>query len=505
SPAKKVIEKLLGDRIGDYKLIVVSSAEPYTHGYYKDKITVVRGAGGLITAMEPIIKLNGGLWIAHGRGASDKEVVNEEDKIKMPPGRRQYTLKRLWITKRNLLGWYYGLCNEALWPLCHSVFERPIFRQGDWEAYTAVNQQYADAVLKEIDPDHKEKVVVWIHDYHLALVPQMLREKYPDIIVGHFWHVPWPVAEIFRIFPWDRQVLEGMLGNQLIGFSRHSHCRNFLTSVSKTLEAKVDFDNLTITYNDRVTYVRHFPISIDYQAISYASQKSKRFGKSHIKQIVTGRYEFLSFGVERIDYIKGVVERIKAIDRFLEKYPEYQERFVHINVLQPSRTILKRYEQLDQEIETLIETVNFKYATSNWQPIHVIKETQTPTELYSLYKSANLMMVTSLAESMNLVAKEYVTAGPADGALILSEQTGAADELQDALIVNPYDIEQLADTIKRALEMPKDERKQRMEKLQAAVSKNNVYQWASKFLNNLIDINSHLDLKSESGNNTPTS
>jgi alpha,alpha-trehalose-phosphate synthase [UDP-forming] len=493
--AKQQFQKLLGDRISEYKIIVVSSAEPYIHGYYKDKRVVNRAAGGLITALEPILRVNKGLWVAHGRGAADREVVDVNDRIKMPPGRALYTLRRIWISKKNLLGWYYGFSNEALWPLCHNVFERPTFRQNDWEAYKTVNQQYADAVLNEVG-DNK-KVIVWVQDYQLALVPKLLRDKRPDLIIGQFWHTPWPLADIFKICPWAHDILEGMLGSQLIGFQRNSYCRNFLTSISKILEAKVDMDTMTITYNDQLTYVRQFPISVDSQAIAQASQKNKKFGKSYIKQIVTGHYECLSLGVERLDYTKGLPERIKAIDRFLEKYPEYQEKFVHINVLVPSRTLIKRYEDLDREIETLIENVNFKYATANWQPIHIIKDSLSPNEIYSLYKSADIMLVTSLADGMNLVAKEYVVAGPDAGALILSEQAGAADELQDSFIVNPYDVEQLADAIKRVLELSKDERKQRMEKMHNIVLQHNVYQWASRFLNDLLDINSHLELKTD--------
>jgi alpha,alpha-trehalose-phosphate synthase [UDP-forming] len=494
---RRTIGKILDDRLSDHMFIVVSQAEPYIHNYVKDVVKTTRGTGGLVAAMEPLLKANKGLWIAHGRGAADREVVDEHDKIKMPPGKKAYILKRIWVNKKNYRGWYYGFSNEALWPLCHNVFERPTFRQSDWEAYVEVNQQFADAILAETEG---KKAVVWIQDYHLALVPQMLKDKRPDLMVGYFWHIPWPLADTFRICPWSKEVLEGMLGNELIGFQRHTYCRNFLTSVSKELEAKVDFDAMTVTYNNKTSYIRHFPISIDYQAVRQSSEKNKKFGKSYIKQTVTGRYEYLSVGVDRIEYTKGLPERIKAIDRFLEKYPEYQEKFVHINILVPSRTLIKRYEDLDRELETLIENVNFKYATANWQPIHTIKESLPPSEVYKYYKSANVAMVTSLADGMNLVAKEYVAAGPDDGVLILSEQTGAADELHDALIVNPYDIERLADSIKLALEMPRDERKRRMEALRTVVAENNVYTWASRFIHNIFDINSHLELRTENGN-----
>jgi alpha,alpha-trehalose-phosphate synthase [UDP-forming] len=487
-------ESLMKDRLKNKMLVVLSTTEPYVHNYVKDEIKVTRSAGGVITALEPIIKLNKGLWISHARGTADKEMVDANDRVKMPPGAPNYTLRRLWLTKKNLRGWYYGFANQALWPLCHNVFERPLFNQSDWDSYIDVNKQFADAALQEVED---KQAVIWIQDYQLALVSKMIKEKRPDLVVGTFWHIPWPGADTFKICPWDKQILEGMLGNQLIGFQRHSYCRNFLTSVSKTLEAKVDFDNLTVTYNNHVTYVRHFPISIDYKAVSKSTERNKKYGKSFIKQYLTGKYEYLSLGVERLDYTKGLPERIKAIDRFLEKYPEYHEKFVHVNILVPSRTLIKRYEDLDREMETLIENVNFKYATANWQPIHIIKHTLPPSQVYSFYKSANLTMVTSLADGMNLVAKEYVTAGPDDGALILSEQAGAADELHDALIVNPYDIEGLSENIKIALEMPKEERKLRIQKMREAVRNNNVYKWAGKFIEDLVEIDSHHELKSE--------
>jgi alpha,alpha-trehalose-phosphate synthase [UDP-forming] len=493
--SKRTIGKLLDERLSDYTFVVVSQAEPYQHDYVKDTVKVKRTTGGVINVMEPLLKLNNGLWVAYGRGTADKEVVDENDRVKMPPGKKQYGLRRIWVSKRNIRGWYYGFSNEALWPLCHSVFERPTFRQADWDAYWDVNQQFADATLKEVEG---KKSFVWVQDYQLSLVPQMIKQKRPDLIVGHFWHIPWPVSDIFKICPWDKTILEGMLGNDLIGFQRHAYCRNFLTCVSKTLEAKVDFDALTVTYNDHVTHVRHFPISIDYQAVAQTAQRTKKFGKSFIKKNINTRgYEYLSIGVERLDYIKGLPERIKAIDRFLEKYPEYQEKFVHVNILVPSRTLIKRYEELDREIENLVENVNFKYATATWQPIHLIKEALQPSEVFSYYKSSNVALVTSLADGMNLVAKEYIAACPDDGALVLSEQAGAADELQDALIVNPYDVEQMADMIKLALEMPKEERKQRIEKMRNLVSEHNVFEWAGRFIHNIFDINSHLELRSE--------
>ena len=482
---QKSLSAFMAERLKEYQFLLVSQAEPYVHSYDKDGIKVQRGAGGVITAMEPILKLTKGLWVVYGRGSADKAVVDVNDKVRVPPQRSSYTLKRIWISKKNLLGWYYGFSNQTLWPLCHNVFERPLFSKQDWQSYIEVNRQFADSVLVETA---EKKSVVWIQDYQMALAPKMIREKNPDLIIGHFWHIPWPVADMFKVCPWAKELLEGMLGNQLIGFQRVAYCKNFLASVAKMLEAKVDHDAMTVTYNNRITYVRAYPISIDYQAIASGSVKNKKFGKSYIAKNVTGKYEFLSLGVERLDYTKGVLERILAIDRFLEKYPEYIEKFVHLNILVPSRTLIKRYEQLDGDVETLIENVNFKYATTNWQPIHLIKESLRPQELYNFYKSAHVTQVTSLADGMNLVAKEYIAAGPDDGVLILSDQTGAADELVDAVLVNPYDIEQMADAIKRALDMPKNDRKARMLKMREIVAKQNVYRWAGKFLADIVDL-----------------
>ena len=489
------IKKVLTDRIQDYNLIVASAAEPYTHGYSKDKITVNRGTGGVITAFEPLFRLNGGTWIAHGRGSADKEVVDENNTIKMPPGKDEYSLKRLWVSKNNLKGWYYGFSSQALWPLFHNVFERPQFNLSDWQSYNSVNEQFADSIIEVAQASGQKKPLVWVQDYQLALVPQMLRQKNPDLAVALFWHIPWPTADTFKICPWDKEIIEGMLGSQLIGFQRHTYCKNFLASVAKTLEAKVDFDALTVTYNNRVTYIRHFPISIDYNTYSkYGS--TKKSGKTFIKSTVSAHYEYLSMGAERVEYTKGLLERMHGIDRFLEKYPEYIEKYMHINVLVPSRSYIEKYDRYNREIMSLIENINFKYATANWQPIHVIDHAIDPATLSAFYHSANIMLVTSLADGMNLTAKEYIAAGPKDGMLILSDQAGAIDELPEAVIINPYDIEMIADSIKIALEMPKEERESRMQKMRETVQRKTVFDWAAKFLNELVNITTHLEVSS---------
>jgi trehalose-6-phosphate synthase len=483
---KGSIEKLQQDRFGGRVLIVASSAEPYIHTYVGDDIKVTRSVGGVVTALEPILEATKGIWVAHGQGPADQAVVNEQGRIKVPPKHSSYTLRRLSISKKDLKGWYYNFSNETLWPLCHTVFERPVFNENDWRTYEKVNRHYAEAILQEIEG---KQAIVWLQDYHLALAARYIREKRPDVFVSQFWHIPWPISTIFQICPWRKEILEGLLGNHLLGFQRNTYSHNFLDSVAKTLEAKVDFDAMTVTYKDHVTHVRAFPISIDYQSLSRSSKRSKSFGKTYLKKFIgTTKYDHVALGIERVDYIKGLPERIRAIDRFLEKYPDYQEHFVYLSILIPSRILIPRYEELNKEIEALIEHVNFKYQTPTWQPIHTIRRPMTTRELNSFYKSAHMTMVTSLADGMNLVAKEYVAAGPDDGVLILSNQAGAAKELTDAVLINPYDIERLADSIKNVLEMPKEDRMKRMARMREIVAKQNVYRWAGKFLLELLDL-----------------
>lgn len=482
---KNSIEKLLEERLKDYTVVIASEAEPYQHNYEPQGIKMQRSAGGVVTALEPILEATRGLWIGHGRGSADQETVDEHNKMKCPPKEKKYTLRRIFISKKDLKGWYYGSANEMLWPLCHNVFVRPGFVEADWKSYEKVNREYAEAILEEVKD---KKALVWIQDYHLALLPKMLRDKRPDLIIAQFWHIPWPTSNLFQILPWKKEILEGLLGCNMLGFQVPSHALNFLHSVGKTMEAKVDYDNETVTFKDAVTAIKSFPISIDYAGVSSSAKRTSKFGKPFIRKHLASSYKYLALGIERIDYIKGLPERIRAIERFLEKYPEYHGQFTYLSIAIPTRKMIKRYEDLNKEIEILADKVNFKFGNHLWQPINFLNTPFTASEVNSFYKSSDLMFVTSLADGMNLVAKEYVAAGPKDGALILSEQTGAAKELTDAIIVNPYDIERMADTIKMAIEMPAAEKRERMEKMRVIVAKNNVYRWAGKFLHALMDL-----------------
>jgi len=485
---KNSLAELVKRRIGDRDFYVVFQDEPYRHTKTSRGIVSNRSVGGVIAALEPIIRTTNGLWIAWGRGDADRLVVDANDRIKLPPDNPQYNLWRIWLSKKEVDEWYYGFANSALWPLAHIAHVRPEFKKTEWETFKKVNLSFARIAAEAAtgkDP------LFWVHDYQLALVPQYLRERRPDVTIGFFWHIPWPVREIFRICPWRKEILEGLLGADLLGFHIGSYVRAFLASVAHELEAKVDFDANTVEYRGRTTRVGAFPISVDYGGIEDQAISGQDRGRDLIRELVPSPHRVLAFSADRLDYTKGILERLRATDRFLEKYPEYKGQFVFLMVVSPSRTLVPAYQNLRRDVLELAEKINFKYTVDVWWPIHLIERSFSPSDIYSLYRNADLAVVSSLHDGMNLVAKEYVAAAhPKRGRLILSEFAGAAKELTDAFLVNPYDTEQFADTIKTALEIPLKEREARMQSLKTQVRDKNVYRWAGKFLTELTDVKS---------------
>ncbi|MFA5389057.1 MAG: trehalose-6-phosphate synthase [Candidatus Omnitrophota bacterium] len=472
------LRDLVRAKLGEKAFFVVSNREPYMHVI--DEMTgspkCVRPASGVVTAIDPILRACGGTWIAHGSTEADRNFVNSKNKLGVPVEDNRYILKRVWLTKKEEEGYYYGFSNEGLWPLCHVTHTRPIFRESDWQMYKEVNRKFAENVLEELpakDP------FVFIQDYHFTLLGKMIKEKRPDASVALFWHIPWPNPEVFAICPYYHEILEGMLGCDLIGFHVQNHCNNFLDTVNRLTECRVDTEKFSVVRNNKETFIRSFPISVD----GFMSGASARFDKNEINKI---REEYdlqdkiIGVGVDRIDYTKGIIERILAIDRFLEKYPQYRNKFVFIQLASPSRTHIKRYHELIAEIDELVEKKNWKYSDGNWKPIIYLKRHFSPEEIRPYYELADLCIVSSLHDGMNLVAKEYI-ASKADlsGALILSKFTGAARELTDAVPVNPYSIEEFADAIKSAIDMPEEDRKKRMENMRNIIHENNIYKWAA--------------------------
>jgi alpha,alpha-trehalose-phosphate synthase [UDP-forming] len=477
------LKDLIQAKLSDNAFFVVSNREPFMHVTCPEtqKPQVFRPASGVVSAIDPILRALGGMWVAHGSGDLDKKFVNSKNKLGVPPGNEHYILKRVWLTKKEEAGYYYGFANEGLWPLCHITHTRPVFREKDWKMYKKVNQKFADEILEELPA---KEPFIWIQDYHFTLLAKMIKEKRPDATIALFWHIPWPTPEAFDICPYQQEILNGMLGCDLIGFHVQNHCNNFLDTVNRLTECRVDMEKFSIVRDDKETLVKAFPISIDTKAPTPKTEEI-----NEINDKLKLKDKIVAVGVDRIDYTKGITERLLAIDRFLEKYPQYKNKFVFIQLAAPSRTHIARYQELTEEIDGLTNKINKKYSNNTWKPIIYLKKHFSSEEVYSYYNLANICIVSSLHDGMNLVAKEYVSAkSDQDGVLILSRFTGAARELNDALQINPYSIEEFADTIKEAVEMPPDERKQRITNMQQIINENNIYKWAGSIISELTSL-----------------
>lgn len=475
-------------KLGDRPLFVVSNREPYMHMRNGKDIECIVPASGLITALEPILNACGGTWVAQGSGDADRETVDANDRIRVPPEEPKYTLRRVWIDKDLNEGFYSGFSNEGLWPLCHIAHTRPIFRAKDWADYKAVNQEFARAVAEELDG--VENPYILIQDYHFALLPRMIKELRPDAKIAIFWHIPWPNPESFGICPWRKEVLQGMLGADILGFHTQFHCNNFIETVDRYLESRVDYEHFTINREGHTTLIKPFPISIKFDAKPADNVLNAQAKESLLKEHGLNA-QFIGVGVDRLDYTKGLLERFRAVESLFELDPSYIGKFTFVEIGAPSRTMIPKYKQFIDEVVAEVERINNKYKTNNWQPIQLLMKHHSHQVITQFYQAADLCLVTSLHDGMNLVAKEYIAARHDDqGVLILSQFTGAARELQDALIVNPYDIGQTSKAIKSALEMPQDEQTKRMQQMRETVQSNNIYRWAGDLVGQMTQVRS---------------
>ena len=478
--SKQRLEEVAQTRLGGAKLIVVANREPYVHRYRDGEVEWIRPAGGLTTALDPVMQACGGVWVAHGSGDADAEVCDENGRVGVPPDDPSYLLRRVWLTKEEEEGYYYGFANSTLWPLCHQVFCRPTFEPSDWETYRRVNQTFAEAVLEEA---RGGPALVFVQDYHFALLPRLLKDARPDLVVAQFWHIPWPNTEKFVVCPWANDLLDGMLGNDLLGFHTQGDCNNFLDCVDRTLECRIDRERFAVTRGGQDTTVRPFPISVDpgladeylgddWERRAFAIRKKYRLGNRP-----------LIVGVDRVDYTKGIPERLRGLARLLEKHPELKGKFHFVQVGAPSRTHLTAYRDLTEEVNDLAEKINWEHGSDSWRPVVFLNEHYGPKDIFVLYRMAAGCVVSSLHDGMNLVAKEFVTArGDDQGVLVLSKFTGAARELHEAVQVNPFDVEQMADGLHAALTMPPEEQERRMRRMRAQVEDNNIYRWAGTLL-----------------------
>lgn len=482
---RESLHDLVRNKLAEYRFIVVSNREPYIHQWFGDQIVCGVPASGLTVALDPVMRACGGTWIAHGSGDADREVVDSQNKVSVPPQEPKYTLRRIWLTKEEEDGYYYGFANEAIWPLCHFCYTRPIFNESDWSVYKRVNEIFAQVVLEEVG---NEKAFVFVQDYHLTLLPRLIKEGNPDIVVVQFWHIPWPNPEAIRICPWHEEILHGLLGNDLLGFQVRYFCNNFLDTIDWAIEARVDRERHEVSRGGKKTVVQPFPISIDFAQLSHQAQQPEVDEEmNRLRRQLGLSREFIGIGIDRVDYTKGIPDRLRAIDRFFEKYPDYRGQLVFVQVGVPSRIHIRAYKSVHAEIETLVEEINWKYASGHWRPIIYLRRHHLPLTMMALHRMAHFCIVSSLHDGMNLVAKEFVASRfDEDGVLILSPFTGAARELTDALLVNPYATDHLAEAIRRALEMRPRERRRRMRRMRSVLQENNIYKWAEDIITELV-------------------
>lgn len=483
---KQGLQQLIKEEMSDYLFVVVSNRQPYVHVFKKGKIECQRGAGGVITALDPVMQACDGIWVAYGNGEADRKVTDDKGRIRVPPQAPSYTLKRVWLTKEEVDGHYYGYSNQALWPLCHMVFQRPVFKKEDWNYYVEVNKKFADAVLHEVG---NRKAFIWIQDYHLTLLPKFLREAAGSrLIIAHFWHIPWPNHEAFRICPQRQQILEGLLSNDLLGFHIRYHCDNFLEVVDREIESKINRERFSVIRKKHETLIRPYPISVDFEGINkFSSSAEVKAAAEELRQEYSLSGYKVLLGLDRLDYTKGIPERLLAIDSLLEKHPELKEKVVFLQMGEISRIHIPKYKDFNDEINALVEQINWRHSTEGWKPITLVRRHLSFTELVAFYRLGDLCIVSSLHDGMNLVAKEFLSSRSDEtGMLVLSQFTGAARELIDAVLINPYDRHQFSEAIFQALNFSKKEVKKRMGKLRSVVRQDNIYRWAGKILSELL-------------------
>lgn len=468
-------------------LFVVSNREPFMHTRQPDgSVKWTPTTGGVAVALDALMRERGGTWIAHGAGDADRLVVDARDRVAVPPDAPAYTLKRIWLSAEEERRYYGGFSNEGLWPTCHIAHVRPIFRSEDWAEYRAVNARFADAIASELaDPS----APVFIQDYHLALVAAELRRRNPQAKTALFWHIPWPHPDRLRMCPWRREIMAGLLANDLLAFQLERDRRNFILCVRDEMPAEID--RSIVRMDGHATKVVSAPIGVDYDRITRISsdpgQAAEVARLRRELRLDAAGVEFVGVGVDRLDYTKGIPERLCAIDRLLTRRPELRTRLVFVQVGVPSRSKLESYAAIEQEIDDLVADINRRHGTApDHGPIRYVKSSLKIRRLVALYHLAQFCVVSSLHDGMNLVAKEFVAArSDEQGVLVLSEMTGAAQELTDAVMINPYDIDGFASAIDRAILMDADEQRRRMRAMRRAVAGHDVFIWASDILEGL--------------------
>lgn len=483
------LKEFTKDILKQRTVVAVSNLEPYIHTKEGNEIAVHTPASGLITAIEPVMEATGGIWIAHGSGTADTQVVDKNDSIRVPLGEPKYTLKRVWLTDEEVQGYSLGFSDQAMYPLCHMTHTRPVFREEDWDTYKAVNAKFAKTILAEIKG--LARPIILVQDFQFTLVSRTIKEKRPDATIGIFWHIPWVSAEAFSICPWRKEIIDGMLGADLIGFHTQQYCHNFVETVGHELEALIDYEQMTVTRSGHTSFIRAFPISITFSQDEdqpNAPEERSRENETPIEHLGV-HTKYIGIGADRLDHIKGIMERLTALEIFFATYPEYREQVTFIQISSPSETKTKKYVEFAEEVAKEVERINDRLKTKHWKPIVYLPTHHSHKELSEYYKRADFCLITSLHDGMNLVAKEFVASrNDEQGVLILSQFTGAAKELKDALIINPYNGKETAQAIHEAITMSKSEQSKRMKKMRTEVKNYNIYRWSAEFLKTLLSL-----------------
>lgn len=485
--SRESLSEMVADRLKDYRLICVGNREPYSHVFTPSGIRCSEPASGVVSALDPVMQATGGTWIAHGSGSADWETADAMGRLRVPPLQEKYTLRRIALSREEEDRYYYGFSNEALWPLCHIAYQRPTFEQADWDCYQRVNEKFAEAVVEETG---SKRPLVFIQDYHFALLPRMIKQRLPSAVIFQFWHIPWPNPEVFRICPWKRELLDGLLGNDLLSFHIQFHCNNFLDTVDRELEALVDREKFAVTCRGGTTLVRPQAIGVDFEMLSEeaglaATEESAiEFRRTHGLE-----GQKILLGVDRLDYTKGLLERIEAVDRLLKRHPEHVERLCMIEVGVPSRSQIDTYRRFEEEVSRRVEDVNRRHAVRAWKPILYLKGHRERRDLVPLYRMADVCVVTPVHDGMNLVAKEFIASREdRQGVLLLSSFAGAARELTQALLVNPFAVDAMSEAMHEALRMSPEEQEERMDRMREIVREQNVYKWVGKLLQQAVQL-----------------
>lgn len=477
----ETLRGLLQGELRGQEVIVVSNREPYIHVRQGGDIVVQRPASGLVTALEPIMRACSGTWIAHGSGSADRDVVDAHDRVGVPLDHPAYQIRRVWLNAEQEAGYYYGFSNEGLWPLCHIAHVRPTFRSSDWEQYRQVNELFSRAVVEEATSSDP---IVLVQDYHFALLPRMIREALPAATIVTFWHIPWPNPEAFAICPWRQELLDGLLGSSILGFHTQFHCNNFVDTVDRILEARVDRETFAVSYRSAPTAVKRYPISIEWPPSPGLVATSVEGCRAIVRQ----RHGLpathaIGAGIDRLDYTKGIEERLRAVERLMELQPEWVGKFTFIQIAAPTRAHIEEYQHYESRVRELVASINRRFATAAHPPIIFKAAHHEPEDVYEYYRASELCFVSSLHDGMNLVAKEFVASRDDErGVLLLSQFTGAARELPEAIIVNPYDTDECATALHVALSMPEAEQRARMRLMRGLVQEFNVFRWAGRML-----------------------